>query len=75
MNKTIYNIADLHTVLPKRHNMEEINKAIQELSEEQLTKFKKIMDTLDEDMKDVKMESIRMAHEAEVAAASAFLNC
>ena len=33
------------------------------------------MDTLDEDMKDVKMESIRMAHEAEVAAASAFLNC
>ena len=52
-----------------------INKAIQELSEEQLTKFKKIMDTLDEDIKDVKMESIRMAHEAEVAAASAFLNC
>lgn len=55
--------------------MEEINKAMQDLSAEQRTQFENIMYTLGEDMRDVKMESIRMAHEAESAAASAFLNC
>jgi len=55
--------------------MEEINKAMQELSAEQRAKFEEIMCTLEEDMRDAKMESIRMAREAETAAATAILNC
>lgn len=55
--------------------MEEINNAMQEMSTAERTQFDSIMATLCEDMKDVKMESILMAHEAETAAAMAFLNC
>lgn len=55
--------------------MDDINNAMRDLTPEESIQLDEIMLTLSDDMKDVKMKSILMAHEAENAAACAFLNC
>ena len=45
------------------------------MTPDEKNKFDSVMNNLREEMRVVKMESDRMAHEAEWAAANAFLNC
>ena len=45
------------------------------MTTDEKSKFDSIMNNLRGEMKLVKMESDRMAHESEWAAANAFLNC
>ena len=51
------------------------NNAFKSLTIEEKREFDSIMNNLRDEMRIVKMESDRMAHEAEWAAANAFLNC
>lgn len=51
------------------------NEGFNPMTAEEKRKFDSIMNNLRNEMKLVKMESDRMAHDAEWAAANAFLNC